>query len=357
MRNSQQSILPGWLSFMLSAAFIFAAIAVIAFAYLTVQHLWNQSINPVEAAADEILDVLPDDPQEPAPAPTIDLGGVGGALPTPTLEPPRWQGDDRINILLMGIDRRPGEAFISRTDSMMVISVNPAKNTISVLSIPRDLYVQIPGRGQERINTALVYGSRDGDYLNGAALAMETVSYNLNIPIDHFVMVDFGAFVRIIDILGGIDIEVPYNISDPEYPDMNYGYDPFYLSAGLQHLDGTTALKYARTRHQDSDFHRASRQQQVLMAVRRKALSLGFTDLVRRAPDLYNQIQEGIRTDLGLDDMVRLAWTVNDIPQENIRSAVLDSNYVTSYRAPNGASVLLLRPEAATPLINSLFFD
>jgi LCP family protein required for cell wall assembly len=258
---------------------------------------------------------------------------------------------------MMGIDRRPGEAFISRTDSMMVISINPAKDSISVLSIPRDLYVQIPGHGQERINTALVYGSRGGDYLNGAALAMETVSYNLNIPIDHYILVDFGAFIRIIDILGGIDIEVPYNISDPEYPDMNYGYDPFYLSAGLQHLDGSTALKYARTRHQDSDFQRASRQQQVLMAVRNKALGLGFTDLVRRAPDLYRQIEEGIRTDLGLDNMVRLAMTVNDVPQENIRSAVLDGNYVTSYRAPNGAAVLLLQQDAAIPLINSLFFD
>jgi LCP family protein required for cell wall assembly len=193
--------------------------------------------------------------------------------------------------------------------------------------------------------------------LNGAALAMETVSYNLNIPIDHYILVDFGAFIRIIDILGGIDIEVPYDINDPEYPDMNYGYDPFYLSAGLQHLDGTTALKYARTRHQDSDFQRAARQQQVLMAVRNKALSLGLTDMVRRAPDLYRQIEEGIRTDLGLDDMVRLAMTVNDVPKENIRSAVLDGNYVTSYRAPNGAAVLLLQPDAATPLINSLFYD
>jgi LCP family protein required for cell wall assembly len=343
---------------MLSAAFLFAAIAVIAFAYLTARHLWDQSVNPVEAASGGLFQNQgpSEERSDPAPVPTIDLGGVGGA-PTPTLETPRIQGDERINILMMGIDRRPGEAFISRTDSMMVISINPAKDTISVLSIPRDLYVQIPGHGQERINTALVYGSRGGDYLSGAALAMETVSYSLNIPIDHYILVDFGAFIRIIDILGGIDIEVPYNINDPEYPDMNYGYDPFYLSAGLQHLDGATALKYARTRHQDSDFQRASRQQQVLMAVRSKAIGLGLTDLVRRAPDLYRQIQEGIRTDLGLDDMVRLAMTVNNVPKENIRSAVLDGNYVTSYRAPNGAAVLLLQQDAATPLINSLFFD
>jgi anionic cell wall polymer biosynthesis LytR-Cps2A-Psr (LCP) family protein len=296
---------------MLSAAFIFAAVAVIAFAYLTVRHLWDRSVDPVEAAAGGLpeSEAPPLDASNPAPVPTFDLSGLGGA-PTPTLEPPRLQGEERLNILMMGIDRRPGEAFISRTDSMMVISVNRTDDTISVLSIPRDLYVQIPGHGQERINTALVYGSRGGDYLSGA-----------------------------------------------EYPDMNYGYDPFYLSAGLQHLDGTTALKYARTRHQDSDFQRAARQQQVLMAVRSKALGLGFTDLVRRAPDLYRQIEAGIRTDLGLDDMARLAMTVNDIPRENIRSAVLDGNYVTSYRAPNGAAVLLLQSDVATPLINSLFHD
>jgi hypothetical protein len=93
------------------------------------------------------------------------------------------------------------------------------------------------------------------------------------------------------------------------------------------------------------------------MAVRSKALGLGFTDLVRRAPDLYRQIEEGIRTDLGLDDMIRLAMTVGDVPRENIRTAVLDGNYVTSYRAPNGAAVLLLRQDAATPLINTLFYD
>jgi LCP family protein required for cell wall assembly len=357
VRNSQHSILPGWLSFMLSAAFIFAAIAVIAFAYLTVQHLWNESTNPVEAAAGELIENLPSIGEgDPAAVPTIEVGGVA-PNPTPTLQPAGVAGDERINILMMGIDRRSGEAFISRTDSMMVISVNPAKDSVSILSIPRDLYVQIPGQGQERINTALVYGSRNGDYLNGAALAMETVAYNLNIPVDHFIMVDFGAFTRIVDILGGIDVEVPYDINDPEYPDMNYGYDPLYIPAGLHHFDGTLALKYARTRHADSDFQRAARQQQVLMAVRRKALSLGFMDLLRRAPDLYRQVEEGIRTDLGLDQMLSLAVTLNDIPQENIRSAVLDGNYVTSYRAPNGAAVLLLRQEVATPLINSLFYD
>lgn len=238
---------------------------------------------------------------------------------------------------------------------MMVISINPQTNSASVLSIPRDLYVQIPGYGQDRINTALVYGAREGDYLDGAALAMQTVSSNLNIPIHHFVLVDFGAFVRVIDLLEGIDVQVPYDINDPMYPDMDYGYDPLYIPAGLQHFDGQTALKYARTRHADSDFNRAYRQQQVLFAVRGKALSLGLGQLLLRAPSLYREVESGIRTDLSLEQMLRLVKTVGDIPAENLRNEVLDQDYVTSFRTPGGASVLLLNSEAALQLIRDLF--
>jgi len=221
--------------------------------------------------------------------------------------------------------------------------------------VPRDLYVQIPGFGEDRINTALVLGARNGDYLDGAALAMQTVSYNLNIPIHHFVLVDFNAFVRSIDLLGGVDVDVPYEINDPEYPDMDYGYDPLYIPAGLQHFDGAMALKYARTRHGDTDFNRAFRQQQVLFAARQQVVKLGIGEMLLRAPSLYREVEEGIRTDLSLEQMLRLAKTISDIPSGNIRNDVLDYDYVSSYRTPGGASVLLLRPETAVPLIESLF--
>ncbi len=266
-----------------------------------------------------------------------------------------WDRAGRVNILLMGIDRRPGEGFVSRTDTMMILSIDPQTDTASILSVPRDLYVQIPGYHEDRINTALVLGAREGDYLDGAALAMQTVSYNLDIPIHHFVLVDFGAFVRTIDLLGGIDVNVPYEINDPEYPDMNYGYDPLYIPAGMQHFDGTMALKYARTRHGDTDFNRADRQQQVLFAARQKAQELGVGEMLLRAPSLYREVEDGIRTDLSLEQMLRLAKTVSDIPAANIRNEVLDFEYVSSYRTPGGASVLLLRPEVAMPLIHSLF--
>ncbi len=291
---------------------------------------------------------------ELAPVPIVE-----GATVAPTIQPTvgAWEGNERVNILLVGIDRRPGEAFVSRTDSMMVISVNPETDSMSVLSIPRDLYVQIPGYGQDRINTAVVYGSREGDYLDGAALAMQTVSSNLGIPIHHFVMVDFGAFVRTIDLLEGIDVQVPYEINDPMYPDMDYGYDPLYIPAGLQHFDGQTALKYARTRHADSDFNRAYRQQQVLFAARNKALNLGIGEMILKAPSLYREVESGIRTDLSLEQIMRLGKTVSDIPSDNTRNAVLDQDYVTSYRTPGGASVLLLNADVAMPMIQDLFRD
>ena len=350
----RQSLLPGWLSALLSAAFVFSAVAVLFFAYLTVQHLMSQPDEPVAGVGGADGGLSPVDGELP-PVQVVD----GGTLPTPTPAPTvgAWEGDGRVNILMMGIDRRPGEAFVSRTDTIMVLSIDPETDTASILSIPRDLYVEIPGYGQDRVNTALVYGTQQGDYLDGAALAMQTVSYNLNIPVHHFVLVDFGAFVRTIDLLGGIDVDVPYEINDPEFPDMNYGYDPLLIPAGVQHFDGTTALKYARTRHGDSDFNRAYRQQQVLFAARTKALELGAGEMLLRVPSLYREVESGVRTDLSLEQLLRLAKSISDIPASGIRNEVLDYDYVTSYRTPGGASVLLLRPDTALPLIQTLFGD
>lgn len=349
---NRQSILPGWLSALLSIAFVISAGAVLFFAYLTVQHLLTHPSDTAENVEQQ-GEISSEGGGALAPVPIVE--GATSIAPTPLPTPAAWEGDDRVNILLLGIDRRPGEAFVSRTDSMMVISVDPKSDSASVLSIPRDLYVQIPGYGQDRINTALVYGAREGDYLDGAVLAMQTVSYNLNIPIHHFVMVDFGAFTRFIDTLGGVDIEVPYDINDSMYPDMDYGYDPLYIPAGMNHFDGTLALKYARTRHADSDFNRAYRQQQLLFAARNKARSLGLGELLMRAPSLYRDLEGGIRTDFSLEELLRLAKTVGDIPADSLQSAVLDQDYVTSFRTPGGASVLLLNTETALPMIRTLF--
>jgi LCP family protein required for cell wall assembly len=345
---------------LLSAAFIFSAVAVLFFAYLTFQHLLNGPTETAEASGividsnDALAPVTGLPPQITVTQTAISLAPT----PAPIFQP--WEGKERVNILLMGIDRRPGEGFVSRTDTMMVISVDPQTDSAAILSIPRDLYVDIPGYGQDRINTAFVLGAINSNdietnYLDGAALAMQTVSYNLDIPINHFVLVDFSAFTRTIDLLGGIDLTVPYTIDDPLYPDMNYGYDPLYIEAGPHHFDGQMALKYARTRHADTDFNRAARQQQVLLGVRQKALGMGVTELLRNAPALYREIDSGVRTDMSFEQLLRLATTGTGIPSDNIQNAVLDQTYLTSYLTPGGASVYLMNPDLVMPLIRSLF--
>jgi LCP family protein required for cell wall assembly len=355
LETSRRSIIPFWLSLALAITFVITAIMVSAFAYLSVEAFLNRPLNPLAEAAEAVNDiVLTPLPQEGmAPVPLFPAGE-----PTPTLIPTSSPSPetDRKNILIMGIDRRPGEPFISRTDTMMLASVDPETDEIAILSIPRDLYVVIPGRGQERINTAFVYGSAGNNPAGGAQLAMQTVEYNLGVPVHDYVLVDFSAVTKGIDAIGGIDINVPYEIYDPTFPSMDYGYDPLYIPAGLQHMDGTTALKYARTRHQDNDFQRALRQQQVIMAVRQKVLGLGLPELLRQAPFLYQQVSSGVRTDLSLDEIIGLATATAGISSDSIRTEVLDQNYVMSYRTPEGASVLVPINEQIAPLIDDMFF-
>jgi LCP family protein required for cell wall assembly len=340
---------------MLSVAFVLSGVTVIVFAYLTFQVVWRRPLKPIEQAAADVIDIgLQLDQEGPAPAPTLVVGE-----PTPTLIPTSepWTGSDRVNVMLMGIDRRPGEPFVSRTDSMMLVSIDPSNKSASILSIPRDLYVVIPGRGRDRVNTAFVYGAAGNNPAGGAALAMQTVEYNLGVRINHYVLVDFSAVVQGIDALGGVEVDVPFVINDPTYPDMHYGYDPLFIPAGIQHLDGSTALKYARTRHVDNDFGRAQRQQQLVLATRQKVLALGVSGLLTRAPIIYQQLEQGIRTDLSLDQIMRLVTTAAAIPAENIRNEVLDYEYVTGHTTETGSQVLVLINSRAGPLVRSLFYD
>jgi LCP family protein required for cell wall assembly len=180
------------------------------------------------------------------------MGGLG--VGTEHNEYPRWNGKERVNILVLGVDQRPGERGPWRTDTMIVVSVDPVSKSAGMLSLPRDLWVEIPGYGQDRINTAYVVGDLNKFPGGGPALAKKTVQYNLGEPIHYYVRVNFLAFQKLIDLIGGVDIYVEQEINDPTYPDMNYGYDPLHIPAGWQHLDGALALKYARTRHASSDF-------------------------------------------------------------------------------------------------------
>jgi LCP family protein required for cell wall assembly len=216
---------------------------------------------------------------------------------------------------------------------MMLLMIDPISKQASILSIPRDLYVDIPGHGLQRVNTAYFFGS--------GPLALESVQYNLGIRVNYYAMIEFNVFVRLIDEIGGIDINVPQAIYDPDYPTYDYGYEVFSIETGLHHLDGETALKYARTRSTaGSDYDRAGRQQDVIFAIREKVLSAELLPaLIGKAPALYTELQDNIATDMSLDQMLRLAVLAKDIPRENIRTGIIDANYVISYQTPEGALV------------------
>jgi LCP family protein required for cell wall assembly len=256
------------------------------------------------------------------------VGGLLGNGESMIIRP--WDGKERFTVLVMGMDKRPGEfgsAF--RTDTMILISLDPKTKHVGMLSLPRDLFVDVPGYGLQRINTAYGAGELEGPG-GGPRLAMQTVQYNFGIRINDYVVVDFNAFIRVIDLVGGININVPYDISDPQYPDMNFGYDPFYITAGWHQLDGATALKYARSRHSSDDIDRGQRQQQVLYALRDKVLAYDMIPkLAAEAPALWSELRNGVQTGLSLDQILQLAWWVKDIPSSNYTNAVLGWDYVT----------------------------
>jgi LCP family protein required for cell wall assembly len=274
-----------------------------------------------------------------------------------TIELTPWDGNSRFTVLMVGIDRRPGETGLAyRTDTMMLVSIDPVTHSLGILSIPRDLYVEVPGYAElQRVNSPMVLGElqRPG---YGPQLMMQTVQYNLGMRIHDYLVVDFKAYIALVDAIGGIDVEIDYNISDPIYPDMNYGYDPFYLQAGQHHLDGATALKFARTRHGSSDFQRANRQQMVMFAIRDRVLDLEMLpQLIVQAPTLWSQLSQNISTGLSVDQLIPLALYLKDVPVENFRTGVIDERYTIGYTTSAGASVLVPDRARIGPLMVEVF--
>ncbi|MFZ0545873.1 MAG: LCP family protein [Candidatus Promineifilaceae bacterium] len=268
-----------------------------------------------------------------------------------------WSGRDRVTILILGIDQRCDEIGPTRTDTMMLLTMDPVGLTASILSLPRDLWVEIPGFGVDRINRAYFLGEVYEYPGGGPALAVETVEATLGIKVDYYGAVNFDAFVEGVDQIGGIDVEVTETIDDPDYPDNCYGIDPFHIEPGTHHLDGQEALKYARTRATiGSDVDRATRQQQVVMAVRDKILRLDMVpQLLTRSPELWRIFQDNVRTDLTLNEAIQLGLLVQSIPSGSIRTEVIDYDYVYSATTPDGQQVLVPIRENIRELRDELF--
>lgn len=272
---------------------------------------------------------------------------------------PDWQREERINILLLGIDRRPDEANApTRTDTMLIATLDPAGKTAGLLSIPRDLWTDIPLKDgsiiQDRINTAYFHGDLYRYPGGGPALAMEAVRYNLGIKIHYYAVIDFDGFEKMIDTLGGVTIELKKPLIDPEFPTPDYGTMNIYIPGGIQHLNGEKALWYARSRYQDGDVGRMRHQQELLLAIRDRVLQLG---IIPKVPNLIGQFGSTFKTNLSISEIMRLAALAREIEAENILCRSFDMNYATVTITPGGADVLVLDRQKAKTLINEMFFD
>ncbi|MFQ6000614.1 MAG: LCP family protein [Anaerolineae bacterium] len=261
-----------------------------------------------------------------------------------------WGGKERINILILGTDRRDKGERAARTDTMMVASLDPVARRAVLLSIPRDLWVFIPGYGEGRINTAYFYGEVDGG--QGPALAKETVEANLGIPIDYYVGLDFEGFKEIVDTLGGVTIDVEAPIRDDLFPDDNYGYRSIYIPAGRQEMDGEMLLQYVRTRHGGNDFERMRRQQQALRALAQRALNL---NLLPRLPALINTTLDAISTDIQPLEILALANLGSQIGLDGLEMRAIDESLTTPFVTLDGAQILLPDEAGIEAMLEELF--
>ena len=243
-----------------------------------------------------------------------------------------------LNILLLGSDKRPGSRAW-RTDSMIVVSVDLETNVVRLLSIPRDLWVYIPGHGHNRINTADLWGelAKTG---GGPERVKQTIHHNLGIPVHYYVRVDFQGFIEIIDAVGGIDVDV-----DCPLPDID-------LSAGIHHMDGKAALRYARSRKSTNDFDRGRRQRKVLMALWDQALSL---DIIPKLPQLWRTMAGTFQTDLPLDQVINLAYVGVQLKPQHILGRAIGPSHVRGWVTPQGASVVLPRQDTIKAMLDSFY--
>jgi LCP family protein required for cell wall assembly len=344
--------LPAWLFIGMLVFFGLAAVvtAVLTFAFVrdvVAGFQRSPAELTLEAAEAEAAAALPDD-----------LGPLGDRplQPENSPAPVPWDGSSRANLLVMGLDYRDWESFdVPRTDTMILLSLDPAGRSIGMLSIPRDLWVEIPGFEPSKINQAYRLGEVYEYSGGGPGLAVDTVEALLGMRIDYYAQVDFSAFERFIDELGGIKLDVPEAIEIDPLGDAKTQV----LEPGVQTLPGYLALAYARARNTaGSDFDRAQRQQQVILAIRERILSFEMLPtLATHAPELYQELSAGIRTNLTLLQVVRMAWIAQQIPEENIHRGVIGVDQVEFDFSFDGQDILRPIPEAILQLRDEVFFS
>ena len=267
--------------------------------------------------------------------------------------PPRdWDGLSRINVLVLGLDRREGEQTPPRTDTLIVLSLDPRRLSASILSLPGNLWVNIPGFDPYLLHSAYYIGEYTHAPGGGAGLAMHTVEWLLGQPIDYYVSVDFRAFERLIDEIGGVEMDVATPIEiDP------LGTKPrLVLEAGPQLLTGELALAYLRALDPEgNDFGRPQRQAQLMLGIRNRLLEAEMLPtLIEKASALYDEVSAGVQSNLTLMQVIRMAWVGSQLPEENIQQGVIDEGQATSLTFPDGQTLLKPIPSEIRSLSDQL---
>lgn len=301
------------------------------------------------------------------PAEFLPIQAEPSQTPPPQLDPTQplqpltgpptriWDGNRRITILLLGLDARAEDAsgVPPRSDTLILFTYDPKTNTAGMLSIPRDLWVAIPGFGSGKVNTAYQFGEAYRAEGGGPGLAMKTLETLLGVPIDYYALADFQLFVRFIDEIGGVKVNVPEEV---EVSLINEGTKR--ILPGVQALSGEVALAYVRARNTPGgDFDRVQRQQLVLMGIRSRVLDFNLIPtLIAKAPLLYGEFSERIRTNLTANDIFKLAIALQGVPAENIFLSAITLDDVTFSRSPDGVDILLPLPEQVRQARDEVFF-
>lgn len=250
-------------------------------------------------------------------------GPQGTTVPLPTvppaptpLPPPNFARKDPFTVMLLGVeDQRNGPDDASRSDTIILAYIDPLEKRVNLLSIPRDLRVTQPGgRGQAKV--ADVFANGDAlkyKGVGGVAFVWDTVEQNFQIKIDYYVRANFDGFAKIVDTVGGVTVDNPYPIKDDAYPSADFQFTRVFFPAGIFHLDGAEALQYVRTRHDDNDYARNARQQEVILAIREQAQRL---NLLSHATQLIDTLGDTFRTDLPTDQWIGMAQFGIGLPRD-----------------------------------------
>lgn len=333
---------------------VFIALALITavFAFILVRNLVNSWT----------ITSLPGAPENPAAASGAgsDTTLVPNNAPlqpenSPIAEP--WDGVSRVNILFMGLDYRDWQAGETpRTDTMILFTMDPVTHTAGMLSIPRDLWVPIPGFDYAKINTAYYLGEVYNLPGGGPQMAMDTVEEVLGVPIQYYAQVDFYSFIRLIDEIGGVTVTPSTDLILEEFGASGYRTP---IQAGVPvTLTGAYALSYARDRYQTDggDFDRAQRQQEIIMSIRNRVLSFNILPtLISHAPALYAELSTGIRTNLNLTQLIQLATLALQIDPANITQTAIGPGQTVHVVTLDGQDAYVPIPDEIRTMRDQIF--